>query len=174
MTRFSILQAIELFRRHPSDRRLAALHDGQIQEGQRARAQRHLDRCPACRLRAERIGRDLAILADVNFAEAKNLSIDEQALVAGVQDSIRSWRAEYLNRTEVTRRIEDVLGVYLGKRAAAALMQCGSVLQDSGQDSLANAGSTLRVLLGEKSARAVEARLLRIIKQVPESAGKSS
>jgi hypothetical protein len=174
MMRISIWQAVELFRRHPSDRMLIALHDGQISEGRSARLRRHLDKCPTCRTRSSQIQCDWDLLAKVNSAENRILSIAEQALVSRVHDSIRDWKTEHPDWTDTEHRMEHVLGVYLGKRAAAALVQGSNALQDPGQDHLASAGSTLRILLGKKSAVAIESTLLRIMGQASESTSESS
>ena len=74
-----------------------------------------------------------------------------------------------VNETEAARRIEAVLGIYLGKRAAAAAIKGNEELQIPGQGSLA-----LRLLLGEKSATAIKTKLRRITGRGAEDAGGST
>jgi hypothetical protein len=174
MTGISGWQAIEVFRRHPSDRLLIALHDGELPEGKRVRALLHLERCTSCRLRSSQIGLDWCRLLELNSSDLAGLNITGQEIAARVQSVIHDWSKEHPVRTEAARRIENVLGVYLGKRAAAALLQERGASQDPVQDALASAGSTLRILLGNKSAAAIEAKLLQITGRTPESAGGSS
>jgi hypothetical protein len=173
MIGMSIWDAIEIFRRHPSNRILTALHDGVLPERKRVRTQSHLDQCASCRLQASRIDQDWDQLVELNSADWADMKFAEQETIARVQASIHAWSAGHPVPAEAARRIEDVLGIYLGRRAAAALSQERGASQDSVRDALASAGSTLGILLGKKGATAIESKLLRILGRAPGSAGRS-
>ena len=171
-------QALMLFGRHPGDRLLNSLHDGEIGERRRKRLLVHLERCPGCRSRAIQIKKDWEYLAGLNSAYQQPVS--ESDLLSKLRASIQTWNTSHsaalastkqpvVDEAEAARRIEAVLRIYLGNHAAAAVIKGNDELQMPGQGSLA-----LRLLLGEKSARAIEAKLRRIAGRVVENAGGSS
>lgn len=142
------------FRRHPSERLLISLHDGEISRWCRRRIERHLQKCSNCKERIARINRDWAYLSKLNGVVAPE--VPENGLVESVHASI----AVSADPAAMARRMEAVLEVYLGKRAAAALLK--GERTDSAQDGIAKAESMLRILLGNRSAAAIESKLLRI------------
>jgi anti-sigma factor RsiW len=170
---------------HPSDSLLLSLHDGEISDKRRGRLEAHLNRCPRCQARAARMAQDWRDFAELTLAADAGPASAEEELITKIQSSIHAWSAANLPassqpeaqafaQTETGRQVAAVLGVYLGQRAAAALLHAGGTAQISKQQSVAQFGSTLRVLLGRQSARAVEKKLLRIMSQLPDSAGGPS
>jgi anti-sigma factor RsiW len=164
----------------PSDHLLLLLHDGEISDRRRARVQRHLHRCPRCRERMARIAQDLKDLSAMNSNAGANATLAEEILVAKVRSSIDAWSAANLpdgsapgtqtfEQIEAGRQVAAVLGVYLGQRAANALLREGGTSQISKQEGIASAEATLRILLGRKAATAVGEKLAKIINRLPES-----
>ena len=112
-------------------------------------------------------------------------TFSEKELIANTLASIRAWRATNLlvpsaqtpqsfMQTESGRQIADVLGVYLGRRAVDSLLQPGEASKITGEESIEGAESVLRVLIGRRGATAIEAKILRMMNQRPESNSESS
>lgn len=158
-----LVEVLEFARRHPSDRVLTAMRDGALPDRQLTRVLAHMDRCTACRLRAGRISLEWDELVELNSAGTEDSKAAEQELVARIQAAVRAWNDGQPAQANASRKIEDVLGVYLGKRAAAALLHERAAVDDSLQDIIGSAGSTLRILLGKKSTTVIESKLLKII-----------
>ncbi len=170
---------------YPSEGLLISLQDGMISEKRRARVERHLKRCARCRARASQLAQDWKDFAELSLSAAAEPSSVQEELIAKIQASIHAWSEANLPassqqehqafaQTETDRRIADVLGIYLGKRAAAALFHAEGASPASRQESLAHAKSALRILLGRKGATAVEEKLLKIMNHLPESSGGST
>ena len=168
----------------PSDGQLLALQDGELSGKRRASVQAHLEQCSQCRERAARIAQDLNAIAALSSAAAAKSPTGEQELIADVQASIRAWSEanlpptpdqakQALSPTEAERQAVAILGLYIGQRAAKALLQGIDASEASKKEKLAQAESTLRVLLGNKSAAAVVEKLAGIMGQLSESAGQS-
>jgi hypothetical protein len=165
----------------PSDRLLLLLHDREISDRQRARVQKHLLQCPRCRERFEQIAQDWKRLAAMNSAAGANSALAEEVLAARVRSSIDAWSAANLSagaapgtqtfeQIEAERQVATVLGVYLGQRAADALLREGGTSQILKKEGIASAEAALRILLGRKAATAIEDRLAKITNRLPESA----
>jgi anti-sigma factor RsiW len=168
----------------PSDGDLLALQDNELSVERRARIQAHLNRCARCRERAERIAREWSEFAAFHQTASANPPFSEDELIADIQSSIRAWRdanlppppeAErlVLTKTEAERQAVAVLGLYIGQRAAKALLQGIEDSESARKEKLAQAESTLRALLGRKNAAAVVEKIARIMAQHSESAGQS-
>ncbi len=168
----------------PSDGDLLALQDNELSVERRARIQAHLNRCARCRERAERIARKWGEFAAFHQTASANPPFSEDELIAVIQSSIRAWRdanlppppeAErlVLTKTEAERQAVAVLGLYIGQRAAKALLQGIEDSESARKEKLAQAESTLRALLGRKNAAAVVEKIARIMAQHSESAGQS-
>jgi anti-sigma factor RsiW len=163
--------------RHPSRGVLLSLQDGELSGRRRARILSHLEGCSRCRANAARIKQEWKRIAALASTEGADPVPDENDLLARIQASIRAWSATSLTRpqtqtlseAEARRQMEAVLEVYLGKRAAIALLQAHGVSPSSRQDTLTAVDSALAALLGRKGATVVSARLRRIVDQVPES-----
>jgi hypothetical protein len=167
---------------HPNEGRLLSLQDGTISGKRQARIRAHIQRCPRCRARAEKIAEEWTHVSALHLAADFNPAFSEEELVKKVRASIHAWSAASLPalspqamqafaQTEAGRQVAAVLGAYLGQRAASALLRTGEPSPISEQANLADAGSTLRILLGRKSAAAVEEKLLRIAGRIPKSIG---
>jgi hypothetical protein len=167
---------------HPSEGRLLSLNDETIPEERQALIREHVQRCPRCRAQATKIAEDWKNLAQMHSAVDFNPAFSEQELANKIQASIHAWSE--VNRpasspqamrafaqTEAGRQVAAVLGTYLGQRAAASLLRTDTDAPGSEQANLADAGSTLRILLGRKSAAVVEERLFRIAGRSPKSDG---
>jgi anti-sigma factor RsiW len=169
--------------RHPGEDLLMALHDGELSGERLSRILSHIDKCPDCRLRSDRIERSWSLLAESHSAAGDNPSFPQEMLLSSIRDAIHTWSAANLSmqsheteaffQSEAGRRMAFVLGIYLGRQAAAALLGTGHATPPSKRECLVRAGSTLSALLGARGAMAVEAQLLRIIDQLPESAAQS-
>ncbi|MDM7995868.1 MAG: zf-HC2 domain-containing protein [Acidobacteriota bacterium] len=168
----------------PSDGDLLALQDNELSVERRARIQAHLNRCARCRERAERIAREWSEFTAFHQTASANPPFSEDELIADIQSSIRAWRdanlppppeAErlVLTKTEAERQAVAVLGLYIGQRAAKALLQGIEDSESARKEKLAQAESTLRALLGRKNAAAVVEKIARIMAQHSESAGQS-
>ncbi len=171
--------------RHPDDGVLLALHDGELSEPRRARALSHLEHCLRCRARAAQIGQEWECLSGRRAAAGRVSDSREADLLVKIQASIHAWSAanivtappqaaEVFARTEAGRQMALVLGIYLGQRAAAALLEAGGAVPPSRSGCLATAESTLTALLGRRGTSAVEAKLHWIMEHFPESAVQSS
>jgi len=168
--------------RHPSDSRLLAFHDGELSGKHRERVQAHLNRCPRCLERAAQIAQDWKDFAELSAATAEKPPFAEGELIAKIKASVHEWRAADLPaspqqefaQTATGRQVTAMLAIYLGQRAANALLNGIETSEISKQEKLAQAASTLRVLLGRKSAAAVVEKLLRIMGPISESAIKGS
>ena len=171
--------------RHPSEKLLLALHDGELSAGLRARTLSHIEKCGACRLRFDRMEQSWALLAASHEAAAGTSPLGEELLLSRIRDSIHTWSAANLasprsrdavafSESEDGRLMGLVLGIYLGRRAAAGLLGAGYAMPPSRRECLFRAGSILSALLGGKGAMAVEAQLLRMMDRLPESGAQSS
>jgi anti-sigma factor RsiW len=169
--------------RHPSERLLLLLRDGEIPDRHRFRIQAHLKHCPECQSRAAQIDQDWKYLAELNAAATADPAFSEEEQIKTIRASIHAWSSinfpdfsaqtkPQFAQTETGMQIEAVLGVYIGQRAAAALLRMGEASQDSKPESIANAESILGTLLGRKGATAVKAKLLRIMDQKSGSAAR--
>jgi anti-sigma factor RsiW len=170
---------------YPSDGQLLSLCDGELSDEPRVRIQAHLNQCPGCRERAAQIAQDWKDFAELSWAARAKPVFAEDALTAGIHASIHAWRMANLPaagaqttqasaQAEADRQAAAVLGVYIGQRAAHALLHGIDTSQASRQKKLAQAESTLRVLLGRKSAAAVVVKLAGLMGRLSESAGGSS
>ena len=185
MTRQLIRRIATWYRRHPDDGMLLSLHDGELSADRRARVQVHLKQCARCRHRAEQIAKDWNRLVEWNRSTAAFERFDQEQLTAKVRTSIDAFKAASLvahsagssqraPQAAAERQVAEILAVYLGRRAAAALLHAHRASSDSQQEGLRDAESVLRILLGEKPAAAIEAMICRIINQIPRSACGSS
>lgn len=179
----SSLRHLMLWRwRHPNDGRLLAFHDGELSGKLRERVQAHLNLCPRCLERAAQIAQDWKYFAELGAATAEKPPFAEGELIARIQSSIHAWSAANLPASPeqefaqiaTGRQATAMLGIYLGQRAANALLNGIEASEISRQEKLAQAASTLRVLLGRKSAAAVVEKLLGIMGPISESSGKPS
>ncbi len=168
----------------PSDGELLALQDNELSGKRQARIQAHLKRCGRCRERAERIAREWSEFVALNEAASANPPFSEDELIAEIQSPIKAWsRANLpppketerlvLTKTEAERQAVAGLGLYIGQRAAKALLQGMEDSESSRKEKLAQAESTLRALIGRKNAAAVVEKITRIMAQHSESAGQS-
>jgi hypothetical protein len=175
-------QLIERFRQHPGESLLISLHDNETSPSQRSQILTHLKQCPRCQDRLSRIEQDWKQLEELRLAAGTSVSLSETELASKIQESIHKWSEANrpasaaretlpISKAEAERQIADVLGVYLGRRAADAILHAGQTTQFSNKDSLAGACSALRILIGRKSATAIEMKLHRIMSRMPESAG---
>ena len=180
-----VKRVIALHWRHPSESLLLSLHVGEISDRRRERLQAHLKQCLRCQARAAQMARDWRDFTELTLAADASPAFAEEELITKVQSSIRGWSAANLPassqpetqpfaQTEVGQQVAAVLAVYLGQRAASALLHAGRATQISKQEKLAQAEWTLRVLLGRQGAKAVEKKLLRIMNQLPDSASGPS
>jgi anti-sigma factor RsiW len=168
--------------RHPNDSRLLAFHDGELSGERRARIQAHLNLCPRCLERAAQITQDWKDFAESISATAEKPPFEKGKLIDKIQASVHAWSAANLPaspeqefvQTETGRQVTAMLAIYLGQRAAKALIDGIEASEFSRQEKLAQAASTLRVLLGHKSAAAVVEKLVGIMGPLSESAGKPS
>jgi hypothetical protein len=96
--------------------------------------------------------------------------LEEKELIAKIQDALHDRPK---SGPEMDRRLAAVLKIYLGQRAAAALLQPGETTESSRQERRAGAEAALLTLLGRKGFAAVEMRLLKILER-PKSANESS
>jgi len=169
------------FRIHPGRGVLLSLQHGELSGKRRVRTLSHLEACSRCRARAARIEQEWKRFAELAAAEAINPGFKEEELIARIQDSIRAWseanvtpsQAQTLSEAEARCQLEALLEVYLGKRAAAALVGTLGASPSSRQETLAAADSALAALLGRKGATAVSARLQRIMAQALASTHRS-
>jgi anti-sigma factor RsiW len=163
----------------PGDGELLALHDGELSEKRRTQIQKHLMHCPRCRDRSAQIVQDWNNFASLNSDSVPNPPSSEEAMILDIQASIRAWSEANLPFTPATknyaltpaeaeRQAIAVLGLYIGQRAAKAILQGIDASEASKQEKLAHAESTLRTLLGRKSATAVIEKLARIMGKLSE------
>jgi len=168
----------------PSDGELLALQDNELSVKHRVRIQAHLKRCGRCRERAERIAREWSEFAAFTETASAKSPFSEDELIADIQSSIRAWSDAnlppppederlVLTKAEAERQAVAVLGLYIGQRAAKALLQGIDASESARKEKLAQAESTLRALLGQKNAAAVMEKLTRITGPLSESAGQS-
>jgi hypothetical protein len=163
--------------RHPSRGVLLSLQDGELSGKSWARVLSHLEGCARCRARAAQIELECKRFAALASAEGADALPNGNDLLARIQDSIRAWsatnltrpQAQTLSEAEARRQMEAVLEVYLGKRAAIALLQAHGVSPSTRQETLTAVDSALAALLGHRGATVVSARLRRIMDRVPES-----
>jgi hypothetical protein len=176
---------INWFHRHPGESVLLSLHDNEASPARRSRILAHLKQCPSCQDRLTQIEENWKRLKEWKSAASENSALSEKELASKIQASIHAWseanRPASTSRenlatikAEANRQIAAVLGVYLGRRAADALLRTNNTLQFSAKEELAGAQSALRILIGRKSATAIEMKLHRIMNRMPESAGRSS
>ena len=185
MLKFGFQRLIEWFQRHPGESLLISLHDNEISPSRRPRILAHLKRCPLCQDRFAKIMHDWNQLEKLKSAASESSSLSEDGLVSKIQGSIHAWNEtnqppsfsqenQTLSRAEVEHPIAAVLGVYIGRRAANAMLHASGTTEFSNMENLAGAGSPLQILIGRKSAAAVESKIHRILSRLAESPGGSS
>ena len=168
----------------PSDGELLALHDGELTGKRRTQIQEHLKRCARCRDRSAQIAEDWNNFTSLNSDSIANSSSSEEGLILDIQASIRAWSEanlpfapatkDYaLTPAEAERQAIAVLGLYIGQRAAKAMLQGIDTSEASKQEKLAQAESTLSTLLGRKSATAVIEKLARILGPLSEPTSRA-
>ncbi len=169
----------------PSDGDLLALRDNEISDKRRVRVEAHLKQCASCRERAARIAREWDEFAAISANAAARPSFAEDELIADIQASIRAWSEanlpppaqtakRALSSSEAERQAVAVLGLYIGQRAAKALLQGIDASETARKEKLAQAESTLCALLGQKSAAAVMEKLSNLLGPLSESTGRSA
>ncbi len=171
----------EWLRGHPSDGTLFALQDGQLAGSRKTRAYTHLANCPACREKAVQMELDWKSVDDAYRTPGSDFVPAEDELLASIRNALRASdpaedvlaapQAAAFAQTEAGRRMAGVLGIYLGQRAAAALLDAGG--NNSKQECLTAAGNALTELLGQKGAAAVQARISWIVDHCAESSAQS-
>jgi hypothetical protein len=170
---------------HPSDRRLLTLQDGATHDARCKRTQAHLIRCPRCRERAAHIAEDWSSIAKLNAGENARTVFPEEAMVINIRASMHSWsianpappstqEMQEFAQTDAGRQVAAILETYLGRRAASALLCKAGSSPAPEQRSLAEVWPAIRILLGQKSAAAVEEKLLSRAAHFLKSAGRSS
>ena len=174
----------EWLRGHPSDGTLFALQDGQLAGRRKTRAYTHLANCPACREKAAQMEREWESVVGVCRTPDSDFVPAEDEILASIRDAIRasSPAEDFLTapqgavfaQTEAGRRMAGVLGIYLGQRAAAALLDAGGNNPQSKQECLAAAENALTALLGQKGASAVQVRIRWIVDHCADSGAQSS
>jgi hypothetical protein len=125
------------------------------------------------------IEQDWQQLEELRSASINNASLSEEDLVSGIQAFIHAGSevhppASPARETQSLDQAAAVLGVYLGRRAADAMLQASGTSRLTNKENLASAKSALRTLIGRRSATAIEMKLHRIMRRIPESAGGSS
>ncbi len=141
---------------HPGERLLIAYHDGEVSDKVRARIHDHLQRCFECQSKAAQISQEWTHLSALNAAIETGISKAE--LAESMQNTIRMAPGS----DDARKQMAAVLEVYLGKRAAAAVLTGQVAPGAHAYDGLESADALLRTLLGKKSAKAIESRLVRI------------
>jgi hypothetical protein len=131
-----------------------------------ASMKRHIDRCDHCRMRLARLEQEWKQLAEMRA----HSFISEEELLAKIQSAIRTQIASGM---EKDRKIAAVLGVYLGQRAAEAIIK-GETSESERRKKIAGAEAALSILLGRRGFAAVETRIDSIMNEQPESQGESS
>ncbi len=170
---------------HPSDGVLFALQDGQLSDKRRIQARSHLAKCRRCREKASQMEQEWKIITGTALASGFTSAAAGDELLARIRASIHAASptagtlsqqhpASPFAQTEAGRQMAAVLGAYLGRRAAAVLLESGGGEPPSRQDCLVAAGSALTALLGQKGAAAVKAKLHWIINNCADSAVQSS
>ncbi|HYK89448.1 MAG TPA: hypothetical protein VE398_11805 [Acidobacteriota bacterium] len=166
---------------HPADNVLVMLNDAELRDKSRERSLSHLENCGRCQERVSQIAHEWKIIAQVWRADADAAGADRE--LAEIQSTINSWitadgvpisqPSQPFAQTPTGRQVSAVLGIYLGHRAAAALLEAGGAAPRSRQQYLMAADTALTALLGRKGAAAVGAKLLRIMDQFSESVAQS-
>jgi hypothetical protein len=179
MLRLGFQKLIDGFRRHPGESQLVSLNDNEIPPSLRSKILAHLKQCRRCQDRLMQIEQDWKKLEQLRSTSINNASLSEEDLVSNIQASIHAWGeanqpASASRRTRSLDEAAAVLGVYLGRRAADAMLQASGTSQPTNKENLASAQSALRILIGRRSATAIEMKLHRIMRRIPESAGGSS
>ena len=173
------------FQRHPGERLLVALYDNELSSARRSGVLNHLKQCRRCQRRLLQIEQNWSRLEALKSAASENLPYSEKEFVSKIQASIlariaadhtvsASQKTAAFTDTEAKRQIAAALGVYIGRRAADALLQADRTSPVSNKDGLASARSAMQILIGRKGARAIETKLHRIMSRLPESTGGSS
>jgi hypothetical protein len=183
MLRLGLQQLIERLKPHPGDSLLVSLHDNELSPSRRSRVLTHLKKCRHCRDRLMQIDLDWRQLEELRLA-ANRQPLSDTELISGIQASIHACSEatpqpasqEDLEKVqaETNCNVAAALGVYIGRRAADAMVRANGTSLFSNRKNLASAQSTLRILIGRKSAAAIETKLHRIMNRMPESAGRSS
>ena len=160
-------------RLHPSYEELLAFRDAELSEDKSQRITLHLDRCRRCQVERGRIEDDIARfqLRDpwLNVSRVPPLGVGFARLRLAIQDykipdSSPSGpaRTESLSDKYMGQRVAAELGLYVGPRAAAALLQ----RMDNGHrdlhDFIGAADPVLTAFYGQATASAVTFRISRI------------
>lgn len=161
---------LQWFYRHPGDSRILSFLEGELQDKRHAYMAKHIKECNRCHTKLVQMEQDWKHFAELNTASAADPFFEEKELIAKIQDSLHD---QPKSGPEMDRQLASVLGIYLGQRAARALLQPGETTESSRQERLAGAEAALLTLLGRKGFAAVEMRLLKILER-PKSANESS
>jgi anti-sigma factor RsiW len=175
----------EWFGGHPSDGRLFSLRDGALSDRQRACVTEHLKKCDRCRAKTAQMEREWKRFAELSAVSNIKSSIEENELLAKIRSDIRAWSnanpsplsslpANDFEKTETGHKVAAVLSIYLGNRAAAALLQTNETPERERAGKLIGAERTLSILLGRKCAAAIDLKLRRIMEELPKSTCESS
>jgi hypothetical protein len=160
--------------RHPSDDLLLSLSHREINGESLDRIVAHVGRCQRCSKKKEQLEQEWKGIAALGAGTAVLSKLAEEELIHKIQSSM-SAQVDCNNPAdlkpapsdpEAERQVEEMLGTFLGKRAAAALLRKE---QDSANaaipGSLEDILPILRALLGSRGAEAIERRFLRLTNQ---------
>lgn len=161
---------LQWFHQHPGDSQILSFLHGELPEERRAFMVKHLNKCHRCHTKMIQLEQEWKHFAELNTAVTANPVFEEKELITKIQDALHD---RLKSGPEMDRQLASVLGIYLGQRAAAALLQPGKTTASSRQERLAGAEAALLTLLGRKGFAAVEMRLLKILER-PKSANVSS
>ncbi len=175
MFREFALQILHWFHRHPGDAQLLSFLDGELSKKRRASAMKHLKNCDSCHARLAQIEKEWNYFGELNAASSAEPLFSKKDLILKIRSAISAGpEAPRLpaspGTAETDRRLAAVLGIYLGRRATAAILS-EEPSSSSRRERLAGAEAALSTLLGRKGFAAVETRLLNIMN--PKSAGGS-
>jgi anti-sigma factor RsiW len=161
---------LQWFYQHPGDSQILSFLHGELPDERRSFMVKHLDQCHRCHTRLMQLEQEWKHFAELNTASTATSSLEEKELIAKIQDALHDRPK---SGPEMDRQLAAVLKIYLGQRAATALLQPGETAAASQQERLAGAEAALLTLLGRKGFAAVEMKLLKILES-PKSANESS
>jgi len=169
-------QFLRRFCRHPGKRRLLLFLDNELPDMHRNQIIRHLAECNRCHARMVQMEREWRFFAELNLASSLDL-IEKKKLITKIQAAIQDLKSsppQLPEKTEMDRQLAAVLDIYLGRRAAASLVQPEKDSAPSRGEKIAGAEAALLTLLGRKGFAAVEMRLHPITRCAPKAVGGPS
>jgi hypothetical protein len=158
------------FRRHPSDEELTLFVDKELKEERLVYLRQHFNQCDRCRARWTRLEQEWKNLAAMSADTNAQYPIPNEELLKKIQAAIHDHN---VSGSETDQKVAAVLGIYLGRRAAEAILK-GEASASARREKIVGAEAALSALLGRKGYAAVETRLVSIMNEGPESLGESS